>query len=464
MSTATAPAPAKNSGIENIARTARDAKLNLDEIWMDQTNNARESYPDEEMEELRNSIEGAGGIMQPLQVIEVEPGEQTQNRKYVLVSGFRRYMCLETLGEHDPSFVQNVPCRILDISTEGGYKITQLMENLARSGLNWVEQAVGIKEVMSAPGNQLNAEEICRMVGMSPGRGSQLLKMLDLPKEVLEASQNGEISFSHAREIAYNVPVTAQLDMLKLGKTMTFGEFQKVINKKYHSAGTADTPDTAAQTDKGTQKAAQMIRADRLKSTYGKIFDELAKSTEDATQRREWEIRRDMINFVLRSPDTEVGKLVKPYEEKLEAEEEAEKMQKESGTKLQHFLKAAIARLRKYRALMPADGEVKPTINQDMAKVLAESKAEIEVAKTDAAKAKTLGFTVGTLVGKEDAPADTNYDDALAKLLAEAWQADVADRKKKAEEREAKKKEEEAKKKAEEEAKKTAETSAPAEG
>lgn len=458
MSTATQTP--KNSGIDNLARTAKDEKLSLDQIWMETQNNAREAYPDEEMEELRNSIEAAGGIMQPLQVIPVEPSEQTENKPYCLVSGFRRYMCLEQLAESDPSMGQNVPCRILDISTQGGYKLTQLMENMARSDLNPVEQAIGLKEILTASGNTLTAEEVARMIGMSPGRASQLLKMLELPKEILEAVSSGEISFSHARVLSYDVPASAQLDMLKLAKTEVFGEFKKAVDKKYHSAGNAETSsETTDETGKSSQKAAQMIRADRIKGTYAKIAEEQAAKAQDPDTKKYWEIVKDAFDFVLRKPDTKIGELIKPFEEKLEADEEADKLKKDAGTKLQHFYKAAINRLRKYRNIMPADGEVRPTLNQDMAKVLQEAKAEIEASKTDPAKAKALGFTVATLLGVEEAAADAAYDDKLAQGLAEAWQADTKDREEKAKKRE----EEKAAKKAEEDAKKAAEEKAKAE-
>lgn len=457
MSTATAP----KTGLEGLAQTAKDEKLNLDQIWMDTENNARETYPDEEMEELRNSIESAGGIMQPLIVLPCQPTEQTGNRSYALVAGFRRYMCLEALAESDPSYGQNVPCRVLDITSDNGYKLTQLMENMARSDLNPIEQAQGLKEIITMPSNTLTVQEIARMIGMSPGRASQLLAMLELPKEILEAVRDKVISFSHARKIMYDVPKSAQLDMLKLAKTEVYGEFEKHVDRKYKSAATAETAEAEAGADGQTasQKAAQMIRADRIKTTYAKIAEDQIAKAEDPATKEYWSTVKDVMDFILRKPDTKVGNLIKPFEEKLEAQEEADKLKKDAGTKLQHFYKACINRLRKYRNIMPGDGEVRPTLNQDMAKVLQEAAKEIEESKTDPAKAKALGFTVSTLLGVENAPADAPYSDKLAQGLAEAWQADTKDREEKAKKRE----EEKAAKKAEEEAKKAAEEKAKAE-
>ena len=426
MSTAT-------QAMEQLAKTAKDIRLSLDEIYVNTENNVREDYDADELAELKANIESVGGILTPLQVVELEPTEATENKQYALVAGFRRSLCLQDLAEEDPSFAEDIPVRVLEPQSEGGMKIAQLIENMQRSDLKPLEKAQGMREAME--NDQFSQKELARLLGVSAQAVSQHLKLLELPDAIQDLLDSGEISYSHARVIMYSVPQDQWLDAAKLAKSLTFGEFEKRMNSRYGAKDDEGGEGEAAEGDASPQRSTKVLRASKITNTYVPFFKTQAKEAKTPEEKTAWETRLDTVKWFLQEDDTKLAELCKPYEEELEKKEAAEKASKEADSKEKAYVKSCLSELRKLVKAMPEPGEKKNTLAEDLAII----RKKVEDAVSSDEKKAELGFKL------EDV-------DKFMEGLGEAWQEDekkradaAAARKKKKEEEEAKKKEAESK-------------------
>jgi ParB family chromosome partitioning protein len=145
----------------------------------------RKNFPDEALRELARSIEQKG-VLQPILVEQVEPDS------YRIVAGERRFRAAQLAG------LREVPVLVRRFSELEKTEIA-LIENLQREDLSPVEEASGYKTLMEQ-GN-LTQEEVARRVGKSRPTVANALRLLKLPKPMLEALDRGRMDPGHARAI-----------------------------------------------------------------------------------------------------------------------------------------------------------------------------------------------------------------------------------------------------------------------
>src|SRR3954452_3790390 len=126
----------------------------------------------------------AAGVVQPLIV------RPLRNGRYELIAGERRWRAAREAG------LQTVPAIVRD---EGGPERLQtaLIENMAREDLNPVDEARACAALVQDLG--LSKEELARRLGRSRPSLSNLIRLLDLPDEVLDLMASGELSEGHGR-------------------------------------------------------------------------------------------------------------------------------------------------------------------------------------------------------------------------------------------------------------------------
>jgi ParB family transcriptional regulator, chromosome partitioning protein len=134
---------------------------------------------------LAASITDAG-IVQPVIVRPLADG------RYELIAGERRWRAAREAG------VQTIPAIIRD-EAEAGRLQTALIENVAREGLNPVDEARACAALVEDLG--LSKEELARRLGRSRSAISNLIRLLDLPDEVLDLLASGDLSEGHGRAI-----------------------------------------------------------------------------------------------------------------------------------------------------------------------------------------------------------------------------------------------------------------------
>jgi ParB family transcriptional regulator, chromosome partitioning protein len=148
-------------------------------------NQPRTRFDPASITSLAASIADAG-IVQPLIVRPLADG------RYELIAGERRWRAAREAG------VQTVPAIIRD-EAEAGRLQTALIENVAREGLNPVDEARACAALVEDLG--LSKEELARRLGRSRSAVSNLIRLLDLPDEVLELLASGDLSEGHGRAI-----------------------------------------------------------------------------------------------------------------------------------------------------------------------------------------------------------------------------------------------------------------------
>ena len=145
----------------------------------------RKNFSEEALRELARSIEQKG-VLQPLLVEQLEPGS------YQIVAGERRFRAAQQAG------LSEVPVLVRRFSELEKTEIA-LIENLQREDLSPVEEASGYKTLLEQGG--MTQEEVARRVGKSRPTVANALRLLKLPKAMLEALDRGRMDPGHARAI-----------------------------------------------------------------------------------------------------------------------------------------------------------------------------------------------------------------------------------------------------------------------
>jgi len=126
------------------------------------------------------------GVLQPVLVRPLPGGT------YELVAGERRWRAARLAG------LATVPAVVRPHDDAASLEVA-LIENMAREDLNPVEEARACALLVDELG--LTREEIGRRVGRSRVAVSNLMRLLDLPDEVLDLIAAGRLSEGHARAI-----------------------------------------------------------------------------------------------------------------------------------------------------------------------------------------------------------------------------------------------------------------------
>mgnify|MGYP002948007589 FL=1 len=91
-----------------------------------------------------------------------------------------------------------VPVVVKDVSDEQAMELA-LVENLQREDLDPVEEAAGIRELMTRC--DLTQEQAARKLGKSRSALANSLRLLSLPETVLELLKSGFITIGHAKVV-----------------------------------------------------------------------------------------------------------------------------------------------------------------------------------------------------------------------------------------------------------------------
>ena len=146
---------------------------------------ARTYFDPNKLEELSESIKKSG-VLQPIIV------QQVGNESYQLIAGERRLRASKSAG------LKTIPCLVKDVSDKDA-AVLGLVENVQRSQLNTIEEALGYKSLKETYG--LSAKEIGLLVGKSRPFIANLLRISNLSNAVQDALKNDRVSFGQARPL-----------------------------------------------------------------------------------------------------------------------------------------------------------------------------------------------------------------------------------------------------------------------
>ena len=145
----------------------------------------RKTFDDETLAELSASI-AEHGLLQPIAVRPKPSGG------YLIVAGERRWRASRMAG------LTEVPVIVKDVTDEQAMELA-LVENLQREDLDPVEEAAGIRELMTRC--DLTQEQAAGKLGKSRSALANSLRLLSLPETVLELLKSGFITIGHAKVV-----------------------------------------------------------------------------------------------------------------------------------------------------------------------------------------------------------------------------------------------------------------------
>ena len=145
----------------------------------------RKKFDKESLEELTNSIKERG-IIQPIIVRRSED----QDGKYEIIAGERRWQSAQNAGLHE------VPVIIIKADNLKSLEFA-IVENVQRKDLNPIEEAEGYKRLIDD--FNYDQEKVSKFIGKSRAHISNCLRLLSLPKEVIELIIEEKISQGHAK-------------------------------------------------------------------------------------------------------------------------------------------------------------------------------------------------------------------------------------------------------------------------
>jgi ParB family chromosome partitioning protein len=147
----------------------------------------RKTFNDDSIQQLADSI-AVHGVLQPI-IVRENPGFPGA---YEIIAGERRWRASKMAG------LSELPVIILDGDDLKMAQIS-LVENVQRENLNPVEEAFAYQALIERFG--LTQEQLSREVGRSRSAIANMLRLTDLPDEVLELLKDGKITSGHARAI-----------------------------------------------------------------------------------------------------------------------------------------------------------------------------------------------------------------------------------------------------------------------
>lgn len=171
---------------ESTAASSAATMLRISEIEP-RSDQPRKTFDHEPLEALADSI-AQFGVIQPIVVRENKSAEGT----YEILAGERRWRAAKMAG------LSEIPAVILEGDDLKAAQVS-VIENVQREDLNPIEEALAYQTLLD--GFHLTQEEVSRQVGKSRSAIANLLRLLDLPDEVLEMVKTGKLSAGHARAL-----------------------------------------------------------------------------------------------------------------------------------------------------------------------------------------------------------------------------------------------------------------------
>ena len=173
-----------SSLIGDTDTTASKNKLSISSIVRNKFQ-PRKVFDKESLDELTNSIRERG-MIQPIVVRK----SQDKHDKFELVAGERRWLAAQNAGLHE------VP--VVEVEADDLKSLEfAIVENVQRDNLNPIEETLGYQRLIDEFG--YDQEKVAKFIGKSRSHITNCLRLLTLPKEVMEFIQTNKLSQGHAK-------------------------------------------------------------------------------------------------------------------------------------------------------------------------------------------------------------------------------------------------------------------------
>lgn len=180
----------------------------------------RTVFSDDNLEELANSIKSKG-IAQPILT-------RMRNGKYELIAGERRWRAAKKAG------LAAIPAIIKDFSDEEALEIA-LIENIMREDLNPMDEAEAYARLSKE--FNLTQNDIAQKVGKDRSTVANMMRLMDLPKDIQESLRKDKISVGHARALLSIADQAKQISLWKniIQKNLSVRDIEALISGHPHA-------------------------------------------------------------------------------------------------------------------------------------------------------------------------------------------------------------------------------------
>ena len=145
----------------------------------------RKDFDKENLEDLTNSIKERG-VIQPIIVRK----SSSDNTKFEIIAGERRWLAARKAGLH------SIPVVVTEADDLKSLEFA-IVENVQRHDLNPLEEALGYKRLIDE--FSYDQEKVSKFIGKSRSYITNSLRLLNLPKEILNYLEEKKLTSGHAK-------------------------------------------------------------------------------------------------------------------------------------------------------------------------------------------------------------------------------------------------------------------------
>jgi ParB family chromosome partitioning protein len=163
-----------------------DGKVPI-EFLIPNPKNPRRHFGDADLTDLAQSIR-EHGVVQPV----VARPSATQTGRYEIIAGERRWRAAQRAG------LTEIPIIVRDVNDRTALELA-IIENVQRTDLNAVEEALGYQQLIDDHG--YTQADLGQVIGKSRSHVANTLRLLKLPDVIRDMLVDGALSAGHARTL-----------------------------------------------------------------------------------------------------------------------------------------------------------------------------------------------------------------------------------------------------------------------
>jgi ParB family chromosome partitioning protein len=209
---------------ENVQTKSSSEKIPIHFVYANPSQ-PRKNFNQELLKELSESIKEQG-IIQPILV------RKKSEDKYEIVAGERRWRAAQLAKIHE------VPVIILNVDDKKSLEFA-ILENIQRSDLNGIEEALGYDNLVKKFG--YSQETLSKILGKSRSHIANTLRLAGLPEEIKKMISDGLLTAGHARCLV-NVPDNVRLAKIIVNKNLSVRQAEFLVKKEQVFSGSKKNP------------------------------------------------------------------------------------------------------------------------------------------------------------------------------------------------------------------------------
>ena len=233
-------------------------KLSLSEIVPNRYQ-PRKNFDEESLKDLSNSIKERG-VIQPI----IVRSSSADSSKYEIIAGERRWLAARKAGLHD------IPVVVTDADDLKSLEFA-IVENVQRHDLNPLEEAQGYKRLIDE--FSYDQEKVSKFIGKSRSYITNALRILNLPKDVLQFVEEKRLSAGHAKILVGldNASFVANKIIEKKLSVRQTENFVKIFKKKIFSTKIINDPNIKNLEQSISDKTGLSVQIKNSKKNKGSI-------------------------------------------------------------------------------------------------------------------------------------------------------------------------------------------------